>query len=169
MALVTVERGGVLKHEVIQMTSNSQVYRLPLTAGYAPNVYVSVVLIKPASTSGGGQGGGEGVADYKVGIVPLEVKPITQTLSITLTPDPAQGEPGKSVTYTLRATDAAGQPVQAQLSLDLVDKAVLSLLPRQKDAIVQEFYGKRGLGVQTSSGLAVSVNRLLLEMEKTSA
>jgi len=37
-ALVTVERGGVLKHEVIQMTSNSQLYRLPLTADYVPNV-----------------------------------------------------------------------------------------------------------------------------------
>jgi len=30
VALVTVERGGILKHDVIQMTSNSQLYRLPL-------------------------------------------------------------------------------------------------------------------------------------------
>jgi uncharacterized protein YfaS (alpha-2-macroglobulin family) len=168
VALVTVERGGVLKHEVIQMTSNSQVYRLPLTAGYAPNIYVSVVLVKGGglpSPSGRGEGG-EGTADYKVGIVPLEVKPTAQTLSITLTSDPAQGEPGKSVIYMLHATDAAGQPVQAAFSLDLVDKAVLSLMPRQKNAVVEEFYGRRGLGVQTSSGLAVSVNRMLLEVEK---
>ncbi len=166
-ALVTVERGGVLKHEVIQMTSNSQLYRLPLTADYVPNVYVSVVLFKGELPSPSGRGdGGEGVADYKVGIVPLEVKPLPKILTITLAPDPKQGEPGKSVTYSIRATDAAGQPVQAALSLDLVDKAVLTLLPRQKDAIVEAFYGKRGLGVQTSSGLAVSVNRLLIEVEQ---
>jgi len=159
VALVTVERGGILKHDVIQMTSNSQVYRLPLAGDYAPNVYVSVVLVKGTDAT-------QTVADYKVGIVPLEVRPIVQTLNITLSPDPTQGEPGKSVVYTLRATSASGQPVQAAFSLDLVDKAVLTLMPRQKDAIVEGFYGKRGLGVQTSSGLAVSVNRLLLEIEQ---
>ncbi len=158
-ALVTVERGGLLKHEVIQMTSNSQVYRLPLTADYAPNVYVSVVLVKGVDAT-------QKVADYKVGLVPLTVEPVAQTLNVTLSPDPAQGEPGQSVVYTLRATDVTGQPVSAGFSLDLVDKAVLSLLPRQKGAIVQEFYGTRGLGVQTSSGLAVSVNRWLLELEQ---
>jgi len=108
----------------------------------------------------GRAGRGEGVADYKVGIVPLEVKPVAQTLNITLTPDPSQGEPGKSVTYTLRATNATGQPVQAALSLDLVDKAVLTLLaapegrPSWKSSMASA-----GWGVQTSSGLAVSVNR----------
>ncbi len=166
VALVTVERGGILKHEVIQMTSNSQVYRLPLDAGHAPNVYVSVVLIKGSYPCEGSQSSQGCVADYKVGIVPLEVKPIAQTLNITLTPDPARGEPGQEVAYTLRATDAAGQPVQAEFSLDLVDKAVLTLMPRQENAILEEFYGKRGLGVQTSSGLAVSVNRMLQELEQ---
>jgi hypothetical protein len=48
-----------------------------------------------------------------------------------------------------------------------VDKAVLSLRPRQPDAILEAFYGQRGLGVSTTSGLVISINRLLLEqMEK---
>ncbi len=40
---------------------------------------------------------------------------------------------------------------------------MLSLRPRPKDAIVETFYGQRGLGISTSSGLVASVNRLLLE------
>ncbi|MBN1889692.1 MAG: Ig-like domain-containing protein [Thermoflexales bacterium] len=159
VALVTIERGHIIKHELVQMTSNSQVYRLPLTAEHAPNVYVSVVLIK-------GSGGGDGLADYKVGIVPLEVKPVAQSLAITLTPDPAQGQPGQEVAYTLRATDVNGQPVQAAFSLDLVDKAVLSLSPRPQNAIVDAFYGKRGLGVRMASGLAVSGNRAMEDLEQ---
>jgi len=170
IALVTVERGGILKHDVIQMTSNSQVYRLPLADAHAPNVYVSVVLFAGStptqpSPAGGGQGAGS-LADYKVGILPLEVKPVAQTLSITLAPQPAQGEPGANVSYMPKATNASGAPVQAELSLDLVDKAVLSLLPRASNAIVSAFYGKRGLGGQTSSGLAVSVNRLQKQLEQ---
>ncbi|WP_410965247.1 hypothetical protein, partial [Salmonella sp. SAL4435] len=68
-------------------------------------------------------------ADYKVGMLPLAVAPDPQTLRVTLTPNPAQAEPGKQVSYDVMVTDQGGQPVAAELSLDLVDKAVLSLLP----------------------------------------
>ncbi|MFQ5612238.1 MAG: Ig-like domain-containing protein [Anaerolineae bacterium] len=159
-ALVTVERGRIIQHEVIAVTSNSQVYELPIDDGYAPNIYVSVVLVK-------GQDGDNPLADYKVGILPLDVTASAQTLQVSITPDSDQAEPGQEVTYTLEATDALGQPVAgAEFSLDLVDKAVLSLQPRPPEAIVQAFYGRRGLGIQTASGLAVSVNRFLEELEE---
>ena len=45
-ALVTVERGDVLYYEQITMDSNSFVYTLPVTEDFAPNVFVSVVLVK---------------------------------------------------------------------------------------------------------------------------
>ncbi len=127
-ALLTVERGGVLSHEVRRVTGNSIIYQLPLTAAHAPNVFVSVVLFSPPEAAGR-------PADYKVGILPLAVAPDPQSLRITLTPNPAQAEPGQPVTYDILVTDLAGQPVAAELSLDLVDKAVLSLLPRVPDAI----------------------------------
>ena len=40
-ALVTIERGGILRHELVKITSNSQIYELPITSDLAPNVYVS--------------------------------------------------------------------------------------------------------------------------------
>jgi len=45
-ALVTVERGGVLQAEHLTLEANSTVYRLPITEDMAPNVYVSILLIK---------------------------------------------------------------------------------------------------------------------------
>ncbi|MDY7080043.1 MAG: Ig-like domain-containing protein [Chloroflexota bacterium] len=163
-AWVTVERGGVLQQEVLRLESNSTVYRLPITVDHAPNIYVSAVVVKgPDST--------EQVATHKVGYVMLTVEPVEQELTITLTPnlDQAetgqswQAEPGDIVSFDVRATDVSGEPVQAAFSLDLVDKAVLSLKPRPEDAILEAFYGRRGLGVTTASGLVISVNRLLLE------
>jgi len=91
------------------------------------------------------------------------VEPVEQELYITLTPSVEQAQPGDTVSFNVEARDASGEPVQAAFSLDLVDKAVLSLHPRQPDAILEEFYGQRGLGIWTSSGLAISINRLLLE------
>ncbi|MFW6136353.1 MAG: alpha-2-macroglobulin family protein, partial [Chloroflexota bacterium] len=165
-AWITVERGNVLEQEVRRLESNSDIYRLPITAQHAPNVYVSVVIVKGPSPSAGlpeGEGSGQPVATHKVGYVPLTVEPVEQTLDIALTPSVEQAEPGSAVSFDVEARDADGEPVQAAFSLDLVDKAVLSLKPREEDAIVQAFYGRRGIGVSTSSGLVLSINRILLK------
>lgn len=164
-ALVSIERGGILRRELVKITSNSQIYELPITSDLAPNVYVSIVLVK-------GQDATNKLSDYKVGLLPIDVKPIAQKLTVTLTPDRTTAQPGETVTYAVQVADSSGAAIQAEFSLDLIDKAVLSLLPRTPDEIVEAFYGRRGLGVNTASGLTVSVNRfneqLKLEYEEVS-
>lgn len=158
-ALVTVERAGIFQHEVLQLQSNSTVYRLPLRAEHAPNVFVSVVLFSGPEAAGQ-------PANYKVGYLPLQVEPRPQSLTITLTPDSASTTPGSTVAYQVQVNDASGAGVVADLSLDLVDKAVLSLLPRESNAIKRAFYGERSLGIITASGLSISANRLLAQLEE---
>ncbi len=162
-ALVTIERGKVLSHEVLEMQGNSIVYEVPITAEHVPNIYVSVVLINPPVPR---EGKTPLPTDYKVGILPLEVAPDPQTLQVTVTPDAEQGEPGQTVTYDVQVTDDAGNPVQAELSLDLVDKAVLTLKPRTSEAIVKAFYDTRPLAIATTSGLSISADRLQPEEEE---
>ena len=158
-ALITVERGTVLSHEVRRVEGNSIVYQLPLTAEHAPNVYVSAVLFSPPDAPGK-------PADYKTGVLPLAVAPDAQTLRVTLTPSSIKAEPGQSVRYDVQVTDLNGQPVAAELSLDLVDKAVLSLLPRTPDAIREAFYARRSLGIVTASGMSLSADRFQQQFEK---
>lgn len=150
-ALITVERAHVQQHEVRRVTSNSIVYKLPITADHAPNVYVSVVLF-----SGGP---GDTLADYKAGVLPITVEPAAQTLNMTLTPSAPQTAPGAKASFGVQVTDAGGQPVAAELSLDMVDKGVLSLAPRQANEIRETLYGKRALGVTTASGIGISGDR----------
>lgn len=151
-ALLTVERGGVLSHEVRQISGGNLIYQLPITIEHAPNIFVSAVLFAPPDSNGA-------PADYKVGILPLSVAPIPQTLQVTVTATVPQAAPGDTVPFEVRVTDATGAPVAAELSFDLVDKAVLTLQPRQPDAIVQAFYGRRPLGVFTAAGLSVAAER----------
>jgi hypothetical protein len=151
-ALVSIERGGILQYQLIKITSSAQIYELPITTDLAPNVYVSVVLIK-------GQDETNKLSDYKVGLLPIDVQPVAQTLKISLTPDRTTAQPGKSVTFNIDATDSNGQPIAVEFSLDLVDKAVLSLLPRPVNAIVEAFYGRRSLGVNTATDLSISINK----------
>ncbi|MCP4540580.1 MAG: alpha-2-macroglobulin [Chloroflexi bacterium] len=155
-AWVSVERGGILQQEILRLENNSTVYRLPITADHAPNIFVSAVIVKGPDAT-------EPVATHKVGYVMLTVEPVEQELTIELTPSVERAEPGDTVSFDVRTTNASGEPVKAAFSLDLVDKAVLSLKPRTPNAILEAFYGRRGLGVSTSSGLVLSINRLLLD------
>ncbi|MGC9469746.1 MAG: Ig-like domain-containing protein [Anaerolineae bacterium] len=157
MALVTVEREGIRRYDVLQLNSNSAIYRLPIEKDDIPNIYVSVVLIKPR---------GSEVAEFKMGVLPLSVNLAPRTLSVSVEADKEQAQPGEEVTYTLTAVDPGSRPVPgAELSLDIVDKAVLSLMPRSVD-ILDGFYARRMLEVSTASGLSVSANRYLRELSE---
>ncbi|UCC87582.1 MAG: Ig-like domain-containing protein [Anaerolineales bacterium] len=158
-ALITVERGHIKQHEVVQMVTNSYVYELPITADLVPNIYFSVVLVK-------GQDQTSKLADYKVGLLPIEVDLVEQELNIEIAPKVEQAEPGQEVTYDLKVTDFEGNPVRAEFSLDLVDKAVLTLNPRSPNAILDAFYSRRGLAVYTACGLTISGNRIVQQIEE---
>ncbi|RME79723.1 MAG: alpha-2-macroglobulin [Chloroflexi bacterium] len=160
-ALVTVERGHILQQEVIRLTGSSTVYRLPITEAHTPNIYLSVVLLQ--GREGPAEGDQPRLADFRLGILPIDVTLVRPRLKITLTPSVPQAEPGAEVDYLVQVTDVQGQPVAAELSLDLVDKAVLTLQPRQPEAIVDAFYGRRGLGINTALSLSLSMNQLLLQ------
>jgi hypothetical protein len=158
-ALVTVERNRIRRHEVIYLETNTHVYRLPITTTDAPNIYVSVVLVKGTRADGL-------PAEYKVGLLPLDVSTEEQELQVTVTPAHSRVAPGETMDCTIKVTDHRGEPVQAELSLDVVDKAVLSLMPRPLNVLREGFYFRRGLGIRTAASLAIAANRQLEEMEQ---
>src|SRR5690606_8887257 len=118
-ALITVERGSILSHAVTTLPSNSYVYELPHNVTHAPNVYVSVVIVKGVDDT-------NTTPAFKVGLTRLEVEPVEQTLELQVTPDRSTVGPGEEVTYTIRTADYEGNPVDAEVSLALVDLATLS-------------------------------------------
>ena len=162
-ALITVERAGVLWRDVVKLESNSDVYRLPITEENIPNIFVGVVIVQGREDARALADGSSGVAEMKVGYVSFDVSRAPRLLTIDLQPSDSAPLPGDTIAYDLHVTDADGRPVQASLSFDLVDKAVLSLQPRQTNAIAETFFGPRYLSVSTASGLTISVNRLVVE------
>lgn len=150
-ALVTVERGRVRFAEVILLENNSTLYRLPVTADMAPNVYVSVLVVKGVDEN-------NPRPNYKMGIVELKVEPSTQELKVEVIPDRTQVEPRDKVTFTVRTTTLDGAPVSAEVSLGLSDLATLSLVPANSRPILDHFYSQRTLGVWTSIPLNNSLD-----------
>ncbi|MCZ7552054.1 MAG: Ig-like domain-containing protein [Anaerolineales bacterium] len=152
LALLTIERGVIMDDMLVQVAPGGYNLSLPLTDTEAPNVILSATLL--------GQGS-NGVADFRQGFINLPVAPLEQTLNVRLLSTPEHTAPGEEVRLEIQVSDAAGQPVQGEFSLSLVDLAVLALAdPNSKD-IVPAFYGEQPLSVRTSLSLAVYNRRML--------
>jgi len=161
-ALLTIERGGFIQRRTLTLRSNSEVLEIPIEPSFAPNVYVSVLLVKGVDST-------NPVPAYRLGYTSFSVAPEQFALNITITPDRAQYGPGETATYALRVTDSAGNPVQAELALSLADKAVLSLVEPNSAPILQAFYGERPLSVRTADTLNVNVDRITRNLAQAEA
>ncbi|MBE2267520.1 MAG: hypothetical protein IAE80_04765, partial [Anaerolinea sp.] len=152
-ALITVERGGVLTAERITLESNSYLYELPITDEFAPNIFLSVVLVKGVDET-------NPVAAFRMGLIQLAVDNERKEITIEITPDVEQAGPGDTVTYTVRTTDYAGTPVSAEVGVGLTDLASLSIADPNSPPILGHFYGQQGLGVRTATPLTINVDQI---------
>jgi len=145
-ALVTIERSGVISYQVLQIRQDSDELEFPIDEAYAPNVFLTVTLIRPQSASG--------PAAIAVGMVPLEVSRAHLELQVTLSPSASEVGPGEPVSYQLQALDSQGHPVRAEFSMGLADLAALSLADPNSLNPSDAFYGDQPLRVRTGASLA---------------
>ncbi|MCL4870442.1 MAG: Ig-like domain-containing protein [Anaerolineae bacterium] len=156
-AWLIIERGTVIEERIITLNGSSDTLTLPIPAGYAPNVFVSVVAIQ-------GTLGGTAFADIRLGMTELVVNPEQLSLNIAITSDRTLYQPGETASYTVQVTDHTGSPVVADVSLALVDLAVLTLKPDNAPPILETFYARQPLRSRLGSGLFYSGEGLELEV-----
>lgn len=152
--LMTVERGGILNVRQFVADASNPLVEIPITEAYVPNVYVSFVVVKGVDAT-------TAVPDIRIGFVKLTVEPVAQTLKVEVTPDRTTAyAPGESAVLTVRTVDAQGKTVDAEVTLAVVDKAVLALRDPNSSPIVEGFYAERPLSVVTGDGLLLLFNRV---------
>ncbi len=176
-ALLTIERGGILSRSVIDIRGNSEVLEIPIRPEFAPDVFASLLLVKGIDET-------SPAPSFRMGLAALKVSTADKRLQIVLIPrvksaaapsgqatTPGSGPlrigPRETLVWEIRTLDAAGKPVPAEVSLALVDKAVLSLAEGPEwdaDSLMNRFYRERGLGVTTAATLVVNVDRLLAQL-----
>jgi uncharacterized protein YfaS (alpha-2-macroglobulin family) len=152
IGLVTIERGKLITRSVREFPTNSERLRIPITDGSVPNVFVSVVLYRPPTTA-------DPVPRYKVGYVQLKVSTASRSLAVKVRADRELAKPGDSVRYDISVTDLVGKGVRSDVSIAVVDKAVLSLEDERGPDGLHAFWFERGLAVTTASSISVSMDR----------
>ncbi len=157
-ALVTLERGRIRRAWRITLQTNNDVLTLPITPDMAPNVFVSVFIVQ------GGDAAEDGLPSFKLGYTELQVDIRERTLAVRAIPERETYRPRDTARFTLEVQDVNGQPVDAEVAVALVDKAVLTLFERPTP-LAQVFYRQRGLAVRTAATLVQNVQRRLQQEE----
>ena len=156
MALVTVEREAIRQSFLTRLEGNAPTVRIPIQSGDAPNVFVSVTVVR-------------GAADcprqikepeYRVGYCQLLVQDPRDRLAVTITPAATNCLPAQPVEVSVQVSDAHGAAVaDAEVTLYAVDEGILSLSAHVEPDPYAFFYEPRGLEVQSS----ISLPNLLTE------
>ena len=136
-ALITVERGGILKTDVVTLHNNSTIYKLPITADMAPDAFVSVTVIKDEDAH-------NFTAAFRTGLLQLNVDTEQLQLQVSVKSDRSKVGPREQVTYKIHVENYKGDPVQAQVGLALVDESILSLMPDDLPSLMSYFYSSQG-------------------------
>jgi uncharacterized protein YfaS (alpha-2-macroglobulin family) len=134
--LFTVEAEDLLHHEVVEMSGQVKLLRLPIAAAHVPNVTLGALSVF----------GGEAFSDREELIVP----PVEQFLDVTVRAPAEDVDPGSAGSFTVEVRDHAGEPVETLVTFSVVDEAIAYV---QQDYAVDPrrfFHGqKRPLLVRT--------------------
>lgn len=156
--LMTIERGGILSVQRFTAQATNPLIEIPIVDAYTPNIIVSFVAVKGVDAA-------NPVPDVRIGMVELKVEPVEKILTVEVTADRDTYEPGDQATLTVRTLNWRGQPVQAEVALAVVDKAVLALADPNAPTLVEAFYRPRPLGIFTGDGLIALFNRTAANIE----
>lgn len=130
LALITVERYGVIDHWVQKLDGSTPVITVPIKPDYLPGFYLSVSVFTPRANNN----------PLKIGEIDL-AKPATRfgyqrvvvddpykQLLIAATTDRATYKPGEQVNVEMQVKPRQGQAQPVELAVAVVDEAVLDLL-----------------------------------------
>lgn len=155
-ALITLESDSILHTWVQELRGSAPIIEVPLSAKYAPNAYLSVILLQ------GRQGRLElsaagldvGRPSFKFGYLNLKIENPQARLQLKVQSDKETYKPGERAVLNLTLRDAQGKPQSGEVCLWMVDEGVLQLVNYQLPSYYDTFYAPRSLQVRTAESCA---------------
>lgn len=135
VVLLTVEGDWLHLARLVPLRNGGGTFKLPVERRFLPSVYLSACLVHDKQ--------------FVQQTVPLHIGTEAEQLQITIRTDRPQYEPGQTAQISLQVRSAEGRPVQAELSLAVVDEAIYAVREDNPKALFNAFYARRPNRVQT--------------------
>jgi uncharacterized protein YfaS (alpha-2-macroglobulin family) len=151
-ALAIVELpNGVNQYQWLDIANGYGVFSLPIDKSFMPRIPVHFVLMRGRLP---GDGGTAGLLDLRrpqtiAATAWVGVKPVKNIVSVSVAA-PAGALPGAAVNVTVKLSDDTGKPVSGEVTLWLIDQAVLALAQEAPLNPLPDFIRDRGSNVAFS-------------------
>ncbi len=140
--LLTIASDRVLEQRVVELAANTAVLDVKVDAAFAPNVYCTFTLIRPAVAEE------VWTAHRAVGAVALAVEPPGRRLAVEIA-SPGTNRPAGPLEAVVRVRDEAGAPAQGEVVVFAVDEAICMLTALATPDPLADFLARRALGVES--------------------
>ncbi len=127
LALITEDRGRVRRRRVVALDQAASTIDVAIGPDAAPNLYVSAVVYRGRQKRDVPARLDLGAPTLRVGSVNLAVDPSARRLRVAVGGDDGQRRPGEQVEVQAIVLDSHGEPVDAEVTLAVVDEGVLAL------------------------------------------
>lgn len=189
-ALVSVEREGIVQTQVLTLRGREPVVELPVPrdAGWAPNVYVSVLVLRGRLREApwysiftwGWKEPGEwwrafryenadwrapsatvdlAKPSFKLGTAQLAIGSADHRLDVKVAPQTAQAQVRQVVKTRVSVTRDGKPAASAELAFAAVDEGLLALAPNDSWDLLQAMLQPRGWGVETATAQGELIGR----------
>ncbi|HEX6591179.1 MAG TPA: MG2 domain-containing protein [Moraxellaceae bacterium] len=153
-ALIGVERDGVMETFVQTLKSSNPVISLPVKADYAPNVYVSVLLVRGRNDTVAPTALIDlGKPAFKLGIAEVKVGWEAWRLGVNVKTDKPRYHPRDKAQVSVQVTPPAQQslPAGTEVTLAAVDEALLELAGNDSWDVLTPMMASRSHDVDTAT------------------
>jgi uncharacterized protein YfaS (alpha-2-macroglobulin family) len=146
LALVTVERNRIHHQFTAAISPENPTIKVPVGEGDAPNVFVSVIIVRGADASPKQHK----MPEYRVGYCELTVGSTAKDLVVKVKADKEEVKPGETVSVEGTVFDSKGVAVKdGDVTLYAVDEGVLSLMSHKTPDPKTYFDEKFALAVKS--------------------
>jgi len=158
-ALLTFERGSVLHSKPVVLTAPLTIVEVQLIPEDAPNVFITINAWQAQDTRIPAKETRDDWDWYWMQTLPdsrlrrasteVQVEVVGKRLNVEISTDQPAYAPRQEAEVTIKVTDEQGRPVQAEVSLALVDEAIFALASDPARPIFDGFYSRRQHSVGT--------------------
>ncbi len=145
-AIVSVERDDIIWQKTFDLEGNGEPISVPITEKHLPNVYVTVLLIRPRTQVPKGSSSEDsdpGRPVFRMGVARLDVSQESKRLTLKAETDKKIYLPAEEVKLTLRTEPGA------EVAVSVADRAVLDLIDYRFADPLKTFYSNwpHGTGI----------------------
>lgn len=162
VALVTVEREGVLDAWVQEISGRAPLVSVPVKGHYAPNVFVSVLVVRGRT----GEVKPTALADlgkpaFRLGLTELKVGWRAFALQVQVSPDRQVYKVREKAAVRVKVATADGNPLPegAEVAVAAVDEGLLELMENRSWELLPAMMRPGGCGVELATAQMQVIGR----------